>query len=177
MSLWRNNMAGKKEKKKHEIELYPYETFYTLLEYETKRAKRYSDWTTLVRLAVEAEATDEYQEPQFAAEIFAINVLNIQLRDVDIPCHINNEFLILMPCTDETGAEIVCQRLETLFRLEAEVYEKVDFKLLVYIGAVTLPSDKLLSSKRLLDGASQALDHAIENRQAKSVKFSDISKA
>ena len=125
---------------------------------------------------MEAESTDEHQEPQFAAEIFAINVLNIQLRDVDIPCRINNEFLILMPCTDVPGADIVCDRLETLFRIEAEVYEKVDFKLHVYIGAVTLPSDKLLSSKRLLDGASQALDHAIEKRSTKTVKFSDIKK-
>ena len=167
---------ARKKKTKHEIELYPYETFYTLLEYETKRAKRYSDWTTLMRLAVVAESTDKDQEPQFAAEVFAINVLNIQLRDVDIPCHINNEFLILMPCTDETGAQVVYERLETLFRIEAEIYEKVDFKLNVFIGVVTLPSDKSLSSKRLLDGASQALDHAIENRLTKTVKFSEISK-
>jgi len=167
---------ARKKKKKHEIELYPYETFYTLLEYETKRAKRYDDWTTLVRLVVEAEATDKDQEPQFAAEVFAINVLNVQLRDVDIPCRINNEFLVLMPCTDEFGAQIVCARLEKLFQLEADVFEKVSFKLKIYIGMISLPGDKSLSSKRLMDGAAQALDHARENLLTKTVAFSEINK-
>jgi len=167
---------ARKKKKKHEIELYPYEAFHTLLEYETKRAKRYDDWTTLVHLALEAESTDKDQEPQFAAEIYAINVLNVQLRDVDIPCHINNEFLVLMPCTDELGARVVCERLETLFRLEAEVYEKVSFKLNVYIGAISLPGDKSLTSKRLMDGALQALDHARDNHSIKTVVFSELNK-
>jgi len=167
---------ARKKKKKHEIELYPYETFYTLLEYETKRAKRYDDWTTLVRLAVEAETSDKDQEPQFAAEVFAINVLNIQLRDVDIPCRINNEFLVLMPCTDDLGGRIVCERLEKLFCLESEVYEKVSFKLKVYIGMISLPSDKSLTSKRLMDGALQALDHARDNHSIKTVVFSELNK-
>jgi len=158
---------ARKKKKKHEIELYPYETFYALLEYETKRAKRFEDWTSLVRLAVEAESSDKNQEPQYGAEVYAINILNIQLRDVDIPCRIGNEFLVLMPCTDELGAQVVCERLEALFRLEAEVYEKVSFKLSFYIGSISLPSDKSLTSKRLMDGASQALDHARENRLTK----------
>jgi GGDEF domain-containing protein len=146
------------------------------LEYEIKRAKRYDDWTTLVRLAVSAETSDKNQEPQFAAEVFAINVLNIQLRDVDIPCRINNEFLILMPCTDEFGARIVCERLEKLFCMEAGVYEKVSFKLKVFIGMISLPSDKTLSSKLLMDGALQALDHARDNHLLKTVVYSDINK-
>jgi hypothetical protein len=160
----------------HEVELYPYETFYSILEYEIKRAKRYKDWTALIRLAVEANADDEEQEPQFAAEVFAINVLNLQLRDVDIPCRINNEFFILMPCTDETGARIVCERLETLFHREAEVYEKVSFKLNTFIGAATLSSEAMPTSKSLMDSASAALEHARENNLSKPVLFSEISK-
>lgn len=167
---------ARKKKRKHEIELYPYETFFALLEYETKRAKRYDDWTSLLRLVVEAESSDKNQEPQYGAEIYAINILNIQLRDVDIPCRVGNEFLVLMPCTDELGARIVCERLETLFRLEAEVYEKVSFKLNFYIGSISLPSDKTLTSKRLLDGASRALDQARENRLTKMVTSSETPK-
>ncbi|HSG45679.1 MAG TPA: hypothetical protein VLA72_21260 [Anaerolineales bacterium] len=160
----------------HEIELYPFETFYSILEYEIKRAKRYNDWTTLVRLAVEADADDEEQEPQFAAEIFAINVLNLQLRDVDIPCRVNNEFLILMPCTDEIGAKIVCERLETLFEREAEIYERVSFKLNTFIGATTMGSDSSATSKLLMDGASAAMEHARDNNLSKPVLYSEISK-
>lgn len=167
---------ARRKKKKHEIELYPYETFYALLEYETKRAKRYDDWTSLVRLVVEAESSDKNQEPQYGAEVYAINVLNIQLRDVDIPCRVGNEFLVLMPCTDDLGAQIVCERLETLFRLEAEVYDKVSFKLNFTIGSISLPGDNSLTSKSLMDGASLALDHARENRLTKTVTSSEFPK-
>ena len=166
---------ARSKKKKHENELYPYETFFALLEYETKRARRYDDWTTLLRLDLEAETSDKNQEPQYGAEIYAINVLNVQLRDVDIPCRVGNEFLVLMPCTDELGARVVCERLETLFRFEAEVYEKVSFRLNFYVGAISLPGDKSLTSKRLMDGASQALDHARENQLTKTVTVSEIS--
>lgn len=161
----------------HEIELYPYETFLTLLDYETKRAKRYNDATTLIRLAVEAESEDEEQEPQYGAEVFAINVLNIQLRDVDIPCRINNEFLVFMPRTDEASAKIVCDRLEALFLKEAEVYEKVSFKLNAYLGVASIPNeDRTISSKLLMDNAITALEHARKHQHSKTVVFSEISK-
>ncbi len=160
------------KKKKHEIELYPFETFKILLEYEIKRSKRYSEPVTLVHLSVETD--NPGIEPQHGAEVFMINTLNVQLRDVDIPCRIDNEFLVLMPCTDEFGAKIVCSRLEELFRLEAEVYEKVSYKLNIHIGMNSLPSDRSLTSKRLMEGAFKAMKHARENHSRKTVVFSEI---
>lgn len=162
-----------KRKKKHEIELYPYETFKTLFEYEIRRSRRYNDPVTLVRLAVETE--NGGAEPQHGAEVFTINILDVHLRDVDIPCRVGNEFLVLMPCTDELSGRVVCERLESFFRLESEVYEKVSLKLNVFIGMISLPSNKSLSSKRLMEGASRALEHARTNQQTKTVVFSDIN--
>jgi len=160
------------EKLVHEIELYPFETFTTLLEYEVKRSKRYADHLTLVHLVVETD--DSGPDAQYGAENFAINVLNVQLRDVDIPCRIGNEFLVLMPCTDELGGRVVCDRLERLFRLEADVYDKVSFKLTVYIGMINAPGDKIPSSKQLTEGAAKAMNHARQNRLEKTVVFSEL---
>ena len=157
----------------HEIELYPFETFETLLAHEVNRSRRFGSPLTLIHLAVETDSSGS-DDIQHAAEVFAINALNVHLRNIDIPCKKGNEFLALMPSTDEQGGRIVSERLEKLFFTEARVYDKVSFKLFVYIGMATLPGDRSITSKRLMDNASQALLYARENRLEHTVIFSEI---
>ena len=156
----------------HEIELYPLEKFNTLLDYEVNRSRRYGHPATLIHLAVETD--DSGPEAQYGAENFAINALNVQLRETDIPCRQGNEFLVLMPSTDERGGRVVGERLEKLFHVESQIYDKVSFKLLVYIGMATLSGDRSISSGKLKDQASQALEHARKNQTSKTVFFTDI---
>ena len=156
----------------HEIELYPYETFKVLLDHEVHRSRRYGSPLTLIHLAVETE--DGGALAQHGAEIFAINILNLQVRETDIPCKKDNEFLVLLPSTDHKGGRIVCERLENYFNLEARVYEKLPFKMKVYIGMATLPGDRSISSQKLMDNALLALRHARENRLTATVIFSEI---
>jgi len=156
----------------HEIELYPYETFKVLLDHEVHRSRRYGSPLTLIHLAVETE--DGGALAQHGAEIFAINILNLQVRETDIPCKKDNEFLVLLPSTDHKGGRMVCERLENYFNFEAQVYEKVPFKMKVYIGMATLPGDRSISSQKLMDNALLALRHARENRLATAVIYSEI---
>jgi PleD family two-component response regulator len=156
----------------HEIELYPHETFKTLLAHEVNRSRRYGSPLTLIHFAV--ETNDGGAHAQHSAEVFAVNVLNLQIRETDIPCKKDNEFLVLLPSTDQKGGRIVCGRLERLFNLETRVYNKVSFKMNVYIGMATLPGDRSISSKELMENASEALRYARENRLATTVIFSEI---
>ncbi|HEY5731593.1 MAG TPA: GGDEF domain-containing protein, partial [Anaerolineales bacterium] len=80
---------------------------------------------------------------------------------------------VLMPSTDKKGGHIVCERLEKLFRVESDIYDKVSFKLFVYIGMATLPGDRSITSQKIMDDASQALIHARENRIDKTVIYSE----
>lgn len=157
----------------HEIELYPFETFETLMAHEVNRSRRFNTPLTLIHLIVETDSSGS-DDIQHAAEVFAINALNVHLRNIDIPCKKGNEFLALMPSTDQQGGRTVCERLEKLFQTEAQIYDKVSFKLFVYIGMTTLPGDRSLTSKKLMDNASQALIHARENRLEHTVLFSEI---
>jgi len=158
----------------HEIELYPFETFETLLAHEVNRSRRFGTPLTLMHLAVETNSSGS-DDIQHAAEVFAINALNVHLRELDIPCKKGNEFLVLMPSTDQQGGRTVCTRLEKLFLTEAQIYDKVSFKLLVYLGMATLPGDRSLTSKKLMDNASQALNHARKNKlENNTVLFSEI---
>jgi GGDEF domain-containing protein len=156
----------------HEIELYPPDSFNTLLEHEVHRSRRNGEPLTLIHLAVETDTSGEHA--QYGAEIFAINAFNVHLRETDIPCKKGNEFLALMPATNNKGGLIVCDRLSKLFNAESQIYDKVSFKLFVFIGMATLPGDRSLSGKNLLENASRALQHARENRTTDTVIFSEM---
>jgi len=156
----------------HEIELFSLDKFRTLLDHEVNRSKRNKEPLTLIHLAIETDSKNPYA--QHGAEIFAINVLNLQVRETDIPCKKGNEFMVLIPSTDEQGGRIVCERLEMLFNVEPQEYDKVSFKPSIFIGMATLSGDRSTNSQILMDNAEQALKHALEYRHSKTVVFSEL---
>lgn len=156
----------------HDIELYPPEAFTTLLGHEVHRSRRYGHPLTLLHIRLETEPDD--RETLHKAEVFAINILNIRLRETDIPCKQGNEFLVLMPATDEQGGRIASERLEELFYTAPKEGDKVSFRLFAFMGMATLPGDRLISSSQLLQNAAQALQQAQTNRLTKTVVFSEI---
>jgi len=157
----------------HEIELYPPEVFKTLLNHEVNTSRRYGNSLTLANLIVETDPIN--LEAQHNAEVFLINLLNLYLRDTDIPCKRGNEFLILMPSTGAQGARTACERLlRKLMSFEQQPNDKVVFKLSAFIGMATLPIDRSVSSDGLAQNASQALQYARANRLTNVVGFSEI---
>jgi predicted signal transduction protein with EAL and GGDEF domain len=156
----------------HEIELYPPESFNILLDHEVNRSRRYGNPLTLLDLTFETDPAD--LQNLHSAEVYTRNVLNLRLRDTDIPCKKGNEFLVLMPATDEQGGRIACERLEKLFHIEPHTYDRVSFELSAFIGLATLPGDSSISSKELIQNASQALQYARENRLTNAVIFSKM---
>jgi len=158
---------------KHEIELYPPESFKSLLNHEVNRSHRYGDSLTLVDLVVETDPVTE--QAQHSAEVFTINALNIRLRDTDIPCKKGNEFLVLMPATAASGARTACERLKRIMNIEPQDYDRVSFKVSVFIGMATLPyNDRSVSSDNLMEYASQALRYAQTNQLTKVISYSEI---
>ena len=116
----------------YEIELYSLESFRTLLEHEIHRSRRYKSPLTLIHLAIETDP--DQPDVLHSAEIFTINVLDVQLRDTDIPCRKGNEFLVLMPATFEEGGRIACERLARSFNEPHQTYDRVSFHMVVYVG-------------------------------------------
>lgn len=156
----------------HEIELYSAENFRTILDHEINRSRRYGQPLTLVHLVVETDLDDP--RAQYSAEMFAINALNLHLRDTDIPHEKGPEFLVLMPATDEEAGRLVCERLEDLFNVEPQSYDRVSFKLSAFIGMSALPGERSISSKMLLQNADHAMQYAREKRLTKTVVFSEM---
>lgn len=158
----------------HEIELYPPDVFKTLLKHEVNKSRRYGDSLTLIHMAVETEPATT--QAQHSAEVFAINALNIYLRETDIPCKRENEFMILMPSTSAPGARTACERLRKLMTIEQQAYDKISFQLNAFIGMATVPVDHMMSSEELEGNAAKALEHARTNHLMSVVVFSETNK-
>jgi hypothetical protein len=156
----------------HEIELYPPETFRTLLEHEVNRSHRYGDSLSLIDLAVETDPSNT--QALQSAEVFTINMLNLHLRNTDIPCKKGSEFLILMPASGIQAARTACERLIKLMSSEPQAFDRVSFKLFVFIGLSALPYDRSVSSDGLIQQAAQALQYARTKRLKSAVTFSEI---
>ena len=157
----------------HEIELYSLDSFKTLLDHEVHRSRRYQEPLTLVHLAIEADPNTS--EAQHSAEVFTINILNLQLRETDIPCWTGSDFVILLPSTDEQGAHVACQRLEELFRGNPQPFDRVSFKLSAFIGATSAIANKPLNGERLMQQAERAMQHTRSQRLATPMFFSEIA--
>jgi sugar diacid utilization regulator len=157
----------------HEIELYSLESFQTLLDHEVHRSRRYKTPLTLIHLAI--ETTPEHPEILFSAETFAINILDVQLRDTDIPCRKGNEFLVLMPATDEAGGRVVCERLAKLFNVPHQTYDRVSFNLTVFVGMTSIPGGSSLTSSNLMQQADKAMQYARDHQLTQAVIFSEIT--
>ena len=157
----------------HDIELYPLDSFKTLLEHEINRSRRYAEPLTLIEVAVEADPSTP--QTQHSAEVFAINVLNLQVRDTDIPCKMGSEFLLLMPSTSQQGGRVACERLGKLFKVTHQTYDRVSFQLSAFIGMTSIDGIVNIPSNKLIEEASAALQHARTHRAEGVVLYSEIT--
>jgi len=157
----------------HEIELYSLEAFQTLLDHEVHRSRRFKNPLTLVHLAIKTDP--DRPEIQYNAEMFAINILDAQLRETDVSCRKGNEFLVLMPATDETGGQVVCERLAGLFNATHQTYDRVSFDLTIFVGMASIPGEASLTSNSLLQQASKAMGYARDHEIKTAVLFSEIA--
>lgn len=156
----------------HEIELYLLDVFNTLVEHEVRKARRYKDPLSMIGISVYAEP--DTPQTQHAAEMVAINALDAELRDTDIPCRNGREFFVLLPCTDEKGAHHACQRLEMLLNTSDQTNDGSAFQMSAFIGLAFMGDDMVISSKTLLENARSAMDNARTNRSLTTVLFSTL---
>lgn len=156
----------------HEIELYLLEVFHTFLEHEVRNARRYKHPLSLVHISVEAEP--DTPQTQHAAEMVAINVLDIELRETDIPCRTGHEFLVLMPSTDESGARNACERLEKSLNISDQTHNGIALQVSAFIGLASIGDNLTLASTKLLDAACKAMEQARATRSPSTVVFSEL---
>ena len=141
-----------------ETGLYEEEVFMLLADYELSRAQRYPSPVSLIHVSLNLDQV----KPSIAGmlkQLFA-GILNTSLRISDIPAHYGNDFLILMPSTDETGAQSAASRLITRLRGTRNFADGNMFKFAIQIGIATHPGGRGVTVEKLLEQAKSALDEA-----------------
>lgn len=156
----------------HEIELYLLEVFNTLVEHEVRKARRYKYPLSMICIGVQAEP--DTPQTLHAAEMLAINALDAELRDTDIPCRNGHEFFVLLPSTDEKGAYHACERLEMSLNTSDQTNDGAAFQMSAFIGLTSMGDELTVSSKLLLENARSAMNHARTNRSLTTVLFSSL---
>ena len=144
--------------KSSETGLYDEQVFKLLAEYELSRAQRYPSPVTLLHISLNLEQV----KPEIAEKVKQLfeGILNTSLRISDIPGHYGNDFLVLMPATDETGAQAAAGRLIARLKGTRDFDDGNLFKFSIHIGIATHPGGRGASANQLLQQAETAMQQA-----------------
>jgi GGDEF domain-containing protein len=154
------------------IQLYNREVFEVLLEYEMNRSQRYPSPICLLNILIIPGQQIPKDRQTIDAEISA--QLNSHLRSADIPAKIGDQYLVLLPTTDERGGRTVCERILSVFKGLLRSETGTTFSASVFIGLAFHPSGTDLSSTILIQQAASALKHAHQQGLPTYTVYSDI---
>ncbi len=144
--------------KSRETGLYDEQVFKVLVEYELSRAQRYPSPVTMLHISLNlGDAKPENAES--IRKIFG-DILNTSLRISDIPAHYGEDFLVMMPSTDESGAQAAAGRLIARLKGTRSLANGNLFKFSIHIGIATHPGGRGTSADKLLGQAEAALQDA-----------------
>lgn len=146
--------------KNTETGLYEEEVFKLLADYELSRAQRYPSPVSMLHISLNLDQAT----PVIAVTLKQLftGALNTNLRVSDIPAQYGNDFFILMPSTDEIGAQAVSRRLIARLRGTRNFADGNMFKFVINIGIATHPGGYGVSAENLLQQAESALQEAKE---------------
>lgn len=146
--------------KNSETGLYEEEVFKLLADYELSRAQRYPSPVSMLHISLNLDQAT----PVIAVTMKQLftGILNTNLRVSDIPAQYGNDFFILMPSTDEIGAQAVSRRLIARLRGTRNFADGNMFKFVINIGIATHPGGRGVSAENLLQQAESALQAAKE---------------
>ena len=157
--------------KSSETRLYQHATFSILAKHELIRAQRYPSPVTLLHVAINLDEV-EFRFSEHLKRRFA-EILNSSLRVADIPAYYGEDYLVLMPVTDEAGGRVVAQRL--ISRLMGTEEMDGNDKFTVHVGIASHPGGEGLALEELLGQAAQALQKASKQDKHTFISYSDLS--
>jgi diguanylate cyclase (GGDEF)-like protein len=142
----------------NQSELYDENVFRTLMEYEVTRSQRYPSPLSLLRIGL--ALINPTQTEVENAPIALATMLNMRLRQADIPARIGEEFAVLMPNTDEKSARAVSERLLRITLGTHNTPLGFSTRVTICIGLSTQHGGPNLNAGQLMSEAESALKQA-----------------
>ncbi len=152
--------------------LYTLDVFIVLLNYEIARMNRYPGPLTILQitLAMEGQAADIRK---LAKEVVTRQLAST-LRISDVPAHYNDDFLVLLPATDENGGRAVAERILSNFRTTQSLNTGRLKKKNIYIGMTSRNSGSTVTVEELMAEAALAMNEARARDSYTCVVFSEL---
>lgn len=144
-----------------------------LVEHEVARVRRYPGAVALVRVGMHAGDMLSAAAKESARDIVA-QVLNANLRQVDVPGHYENDFVALLPVTDEADAAVVGTRLLRFLRGTQFARDGSQYELAACAGVAAYVGSNAVSASELFVRAAVALKEARRRGPHVVVKFSEL---
>ena len=156
-----------------ETGIFTQDVFEVLLNYEISRTQRYPSPLTLIHVSL---ATGNYSEElKKRTRDGLTNLLNRTLRVSDVPAHYGDEFLVLLPSTDETGGRAVADRILGTFRTTQNLAAGRGANAGAYVGVTSRNAGGAYTAEELLAEAAVAMNEARATESPRYVSYSDIA--
>jgi diguanylate cyclase (GGDEF)-like protein len=154
--------------------LYTRHIFGMLFNHEIVRTHRYPSPLVLLRIAMNYETPPEDKESDRASPCVA-RMLFSNLRQVDVPAQFGEDYLVLLPATDETGGTVVGNRL--MQRLQSDNLNQTGYSCpsAIHIGMAAHSGGPTASAETILVQASEALEEACQRGLNAMVNYREIA--
>jgi diguanylate cyclase (GGDEF)-like protein len=154
--------------------LYTKHFFGMLFNHEITRTHRYPCPLVLLRIATRYNTPPDVKKAENATTNVARTLFH-SVRQVDVSAQFGDDYLVLLPATDEKGGTIVGNRL--LKRLQSDYPSQTGESLpvAIYIGMATHSGGPDASAETILIQASEALEEARQRGNNALVNFREIS--
>ncbi len=154
--------------------LYQWPLFELLFGHEIARARRYPSPLCLLHLSMWGNGKVSPERAE-SAVMHVAHVLNSSLRQVDVPAHYNDDFLILLPVTDEEGGLTVARRLIERISGEHTARTGSRYFISVCVGMTSHVGGALISGPDLLQQAAESKDEAIRLGPNTLMNYRDLA--
>jgi len=157
----------------NQSELYDENVFRMLMEYEVSRSRRYPSPLALLRIGM--ALINPTQTEVENAPIVLASMLNMRLRQADIPARTGNGFAVLLPNTDEMRARAVCDRLLRITLGTQNTPLGFSTRVTICIGLASHAGGPTLNAEQLMSEAETALKQALALGPQTYRAFSDTA--
>lgn len=152
--------------------MYHYDMFERIFNHELARSQRYIGPLTLLHISVQVRDTSP--DTKERAGIMMADLLNRSLRILDVPAHYNDDFLVLLPGTDEMSGGNVAERILVNLKSTQNLPTGKFFRMSAYIGLTTHAGGPGTSSKLLMAEAAVAVNEALARQARTFIAFRSL---
>jgi len=154
--------------------LYTRHFFGMLFNHEITRTHRYPSPLVLLRIATRYDMPPD-DDKQRNTKATMARMLFHNLRQVDVPAQFGDDYLVLLPATDEKGGATVGNRLLQRLQSEYPSQSGESQSMAIHIGMAAHSGGPDASAEAILVQASEALEEARQRGMNSMVSFREIT--